>query len=157
MPVANTHAGNARRTVRLREMVDIIRAGEVQFTVKTVHEKMPDLGETCVKNYLRLLVGFNVLAKRLVKTDRQHPTTYFSVCASPEFVADILKQLTYDTSRPMPKPPGTKPQAERLVSDPSRHFHLAADDEHVTVRIPHKKHIPASDPLLAAFFGQVVA
>lgn len=113
-----------------------------------------DICETSAKDYTGVLHKGGILTRTKVKAEGSYPEFLYTVIASDGAIGDFLNSASM--MRPRPVPPKQKSQEERLISDPSRHFHVAADDEPIKVRKQHVR-IPPRDPLDVALFGEARA
>jgi len=146
MPIAKSSGNNRKRIDALRMVLDTIRATPGGLSVAQLNKAM-NIADSTGKAYLKELMEGRCITRSQYKPEGQHPYSRYTVCATQAHIFKFLDSLRY-----CPVPPQKMSQAERMQRDPSRHFHVADDDEPVKVRVPHVR-IPAPDPLLAMFYG----
>lgn len=144
----NSHK-SAYKISMLKKAIELIASHRNGMTRAMLMEQM-HICESSSKTYTNQLEEAGIVTRVRLKPEGKVAEFYYTVCASNAAIGDYLGSPAL--RKPKPIPPRAKTQDERLVADPSRHFHYAKDDEQVHIKVPHVR-IPPRDPLDIAFFG----
>jgi hypothetical protein len=164
MPASKTSGGNANRIAALKKVTELLRAAPGGLSHLDIVDAMK-CSDSGAKGYIYALLAGNLIERRTVKDPNRHPRTMHFLIATALEVDVYLQTLVYKPGLPTPvfkAPPhdkkiaAKKPQPNRMERDPTRHFHVAGDDEPFHVRVPHVR-IPPRDELVAALFGPAKA
>jgi hypothetical protein len=135
-----------QRVDRLRNLVNALLAGDM--TRDEIGEVL-QVGPSGVRKYLVDLGSKVTIARRIDVTPTFVGFAVYRLTISAEEAQDYLASLVGAAT---PRAVASPMSAERIAArDPSRHFHILADDTPYAVRV--RRAPVARDVLVAAFFG----
>jgi hypothetical protein len=146
-------AATARRFENINAIISTLRQCEMtREHIQTLLKFSP----SGARKYVRELVNAGVMVvshlehvPRISNKGQAQQIHWFKLTDNEDIIDNVLAVILRKEKEKVPREPAPRV----LTGDPSRHFHIMADDTHYPVRVQHKK-IPAPDPLLAAFFGR---
>lgn len=156
MPIAKSSGNNMKRIDAVKRAIGYIQTSIGGITIRELADMMT-LSESTIKGYLWALLESKIVSRGTDKKESKHPVSRYRVIANADQINDFIDSLKYDLSRTrQPRPKAPRSQEQRMAKDPSRHFHVANDDEPVRVRISRLR-VPAQWDVLAVFFGMAPA
>lgn len=145
MPIARTSGQNRMRIAAVRKCIEILRDSPEALSIKDIAERM-GASISAVKGYLWALLQGDVVDRSMYKADARHPYAVYTYCSTHEQAEAFMKTMEYDPTKAiLARPKAPRSIAERLAKEPSRHVHLAEDDEAIKVRISKQRVMPYAD------------
>lgn len=148
-------SATARRADNIRSIIDTLRQVEMtRVDIQTLLKMSPSGGRKYTRELLEsgvMMVAHTEVAPTPSAKGHDQRIDYFKLTEDEDLIDKLLAAIVQSRAKKAEK--SGPPKTRVLTGDPTRHFHVLADDVHYQVKVPHKK-IPAPDPLLAHFFGR---
>jgi hypothetical protein len=138
------------RAEMIRTIIARLRESDLSFVEIQALLKFSPSGARSYMKDLRKC-GVVYIPYRIGATSRSIGVAVYALVEDDELVEAFLAMIDNPANVGTPK---GAPKSRH--TDPSRHFHIMADDANPALRIKRAR-IPAPDPVLAAFYGMVAA
>lgn len=135
------------RIEKLRNLVNALMAGDLE---RDEIGQVAQVGPSGIRKYLTELGDKVEVARYVDPAPGFLGFPVYRLAITPAAARAYLASL--DTAAPVPRPRKESTSAVAIAArNPTRHFHILADDAHYMVRVDRAP--VRRDPLVAAFFG----